>query len=164
MLFHLQSFSDLQFTNDAASVHFRAAESQVPINVMRDLILCRSYSDSLPFSVTIQKRISKSKGLNTLVGSYFCCFVLISTVNPELNRRFERKRLELAQEIDWDGMILLLGNVNVLETRPVLLFPKTQQNINHIIRNNFDTSKMEAFSPYGAGLCWHFLKFNRLTI
>ncbi|KAL6045080.1 Poly(ADP-ribose) polymerase catalytic domain containing protein [Balamuthia mandrillaris] len=78
-------------------------------------------------------------------GSGFTVTKVEYVVNPPLVRAFEKKRLELAEHMEWE------------ESKPLLCFHGTaESNISNIIKHNFDFSKIGASTGnmgfYGKGI------------
>jgi len=97
-------------------------------------------------------------------------------VNPVLIRKFEKKRLEMATRLDWEGMYLIVQKkrrniywtllTSIVDTKPILCFHGTgEANINKIIVTNFDVSKVGSSTDagyYGAGI--YFSEFPSLSM
>lgn len=115
------------------------------------LLPSRQYSNS---ASDFHFRVAESQFLRAMgkMASNYHVTKVDYIVNPPLIRAFEKKRLELAQHMDWE------------QTKPILCFHGTRAaNISNIIKNNFDTKFVGSSTDsgfYGAGIC----KLHRQTI
>lgn len=106
-------YPSTRFENDAATIHFRMAESQ--------------------FYRLMDGESSTSKVTKV---EY--------VINPKLMAKFQKRRLEMAQEVDWE------------QTKPILCFHGTrEENIPNIIENNFNLDHVGSTTDagfFGAGI------------